>query len=127
MSDHARRWLGDFIALWCRLYVVCLVLIMLGGVVTVAWLAWSTLGLQNTILSAFALIPLGLGGALAVSLPIALLWMLLARLMGWRAVQTGNVIADKPVCDRCSYDVTGLHPTRCPECGRDLTAESPVA
>lgn len=127
MTDHDRPSPRIFLALWIRLYMACLGLTLLGGLVALVWFIWLGPGYQSIVLAAIALIPFGLTGALAMSLPLALIWTLVARIMGWKAVPAGSTMEIAHQCERCSYDVSGLTQSRCPECGRELERESSLS
>ena len=117
---------GVFRGLWLRVYALVFVIYQVAALAVVLW--WLVLAVQAGgggvpgLLGAYALlvIPAGFGAALLLSLPLAGLWMVLARASGWQGPVP--IVSESSIrrCAACRYELTGIRPERCPECGAPL-------
>jgi hypothetical protein len=107
-------------------YALVFVIYQVAALAVVLW--WLVLAVQAGgggvpgLLGAYALlvIPAGFGAALLLSLPLAGLWMVLARASGWQGPVP--IVSESSIrrCAACRYELTGIRPERCPECGAPL-------
>lgn len=117
---------GAFRGLWLRVYALVFVLYQ---VTALAGAIWWLVGAIRTggggvpgLLGAYALlvVPAGFGAALLLSVPLAGLWMALARASGWQG--PAPIVSESSIrrCAACRYELTGIRSERCPECGAPL-------
>src|SRR5262245_15975665 len=92
------------------------------------WIVWMALAwLMVTITIALTLGLLGSSVAWFVLLPggLALSCFYIAIAKRRRVIQAVRIAAN--ACSKCGYSLTGLQPTRCPECGTENPLVAPSA
>lgn len=116
---------GAFRSLWLRVYALVFVLYQVTALAVVAW--WLVRAVQAGgggvpgLVGTYALlvVPAGFGAALVLSVPLAGLWMVVARASGWQGPAPVAAHSGRR-CPACGYDLTGIRSERCPECGGPL-------
>lgn len=110
-------------ALWGRLFGLIFLLALLCGAVGVVDLIVRGVDAGTIALIAAAVIPAAIALAALISAPIAVVWLLAARLLQLSTADAVRGPARQP-CPRCGYDLTGLtEQPVCPECGDEQSKE----
>lgn len=122
---------GALLSLWLRVYALVFVCYQaLGLIFLVAWMVraaargsgYGVASLAGTYL--LLVVPAGFGITLALSIPLAAMWYVAARVMHWPLAPPR--VRPRERCRRCGYELTGLDAPRCPECGYARNAGSPA-
>lgn len=117
---------GAFRGLWLRVYALVFVLYQVTALAGAIWWLVGAIraggGGVPGLLGAYALlvVPAGFGAALLLSVPLAGLWLALARASGWQG--PAPIVSESSIrrCGACRYELTGIRSERCPECGAPL-------
>ncbi len=114
-------------SLWMRVYF--LIFVVYQALALVGTVVWGLVTVRDgygfaSLVGAYVLliVPAGFGVTLVLSVPVAGLWVVVARVMGWSIVVPGFTGVVVHRCGGCGYDVTGNETGRCPECGISLRA-----
>lgn len=113
------------LSLWVRVYVLIFVVVQVVGVVAlVVWLVVNARSGQAVVTALgtyfFLIVPAGFGVTLVVSLPVSVVWLGVAWVLGWRIAAPAVTEEAARRCGGCGYDVTGSDLGVCPECGISL-------
>lgn len=109
---------ASYLALWCRVYLVCFVLLVWVDGAALSLLASAGARWTDLAISGAAMLGASAAMALAISPFAAFAWAMVARLAGRPIVLRAACAEPSPRCLTCAYDLTGLAPgVPCPECG----------
>lgn len=105
--------------MWLRAFALGLLLGAILSIAFVAWLGARGVGALGLVLYAAAGVPVSFAVALVLSIPLTAAWFIASRLLGLRVNMVPPPV-ELSRCPRCAYDLSGLAPERCPECGQKL-------